>query len=157
MLAHSLTRAAITWGLRRWRRAMARYLSARGSYLLALSCEDAAWAERAMQAPFWALADWGVGAQNSSGYGILREAPAGPPLPQDPLAGEFVKLARREMQQGRSRIVAAVRAIENLEERAAVRLVLLERIRALDLEDWMQQRWRGCGDNAAFRKGTLES
>jgi len=49
------------------------FLSARGSYLVAVRGPSEAWARAALDLLTTALADWGVGAKTSSGYGRLEE------------------------------------------------------------------------------------
>lgn len=52
------------------------FVSAHGSYLLAVAGppEQPAWAERAMQILAWGLAERGIGAKTSSGYGRMQVA-----------------------------------------------------------------------------------
>lgn len=49
------------------------FLSARGSFLVAVRGPDAGWATAALDLLREALADWGIGAKTSSGYGRLHE------------------------------------------------------------------------------------
>ncbi len=48
-----------------------QFLSARGSYLVAISGPTREWADRAMALLTYAAAEWGVGGKTSSGYGRM--------------------------------------------------------------------------------------
>jgi len=64
------------------------FLSAAGSYLIAVAGPDADWAAFALNVLLHALADWGVGGKTSSGYGRLTRTGAdgdtsGPTVPEE--------------------------------------------------------------------------
>ena len=48
------------------------FVRAAGSYLVAVRGHNAAWADFGLQTQIHALAEWGIGAKTSSGYGRLR-------------------------------------------------------------------------------------
>jgi CRISPR-associated protein Cmr6 len=69
------------------------FLSATGKYLVAVQGPNEAWTSLALTILTGALADWGVGAKTSSGYGRL----AAPPPPPDPMAESIRALTPEDL------------------------------------------------------------
>ena len=129
------------------------FLSARGKFLVAMQGPDVAWAKLAFAVLSQALADWGVGAKTSSGYGQLelvedltRDSPATavPAVVSIPAVHPFiVELERIPINQMKQQVPSFIQRAENLNEptRSEVRAAVVRVLRSVPgLWSWAQGR-----------------
>ncbi len=135
------------------------FISARGRFLVAVLGPDAEgqWAEQALMVLERALADWGIGAKTSSGYGRL--VPVGDRMPLSPekaaaqsLANTFVaeitalSVAEIPEQELKARLkdyaTNRLNEIQDEADKTRVRRAVFEKVReAGKLQPWKGEHW----------------
>jgi CRISPR-associated protein Cmr6 len=135
------------------------FISARGRFLVAVRGPDAEgqWAEEALKVLERALADWGIGAKTSSGYGRL--APVGDLLPLSPekeaaqsLVGSIVaeiaalNIAEIPEQELKSRLrdyaTTRLNDVQDAADKTRVRRAVFDKVReAGKLQAWKGEQW----------------
>ncbi|MBI3977284.1 MAG: type III-B CRISPR module RAMP protein Cmr6 [Chloroflexi bacterium] len=144
-------------------------VSARGDYLVAVQGPDRAWADFALKVLDRALADWGIGAKTSSGYGRLEAVPGtalpavaapssqtaiSPPTDQPPRTETVVSVDHPLLAEVRALPAARVKPQANalyvrskvLDEpvRRAVAEALILKLKAVGAlrdQQWAQKPW----------------
>lgn len=114
------------------------FLSARGTYLIAVLGPNVAWAALARDLLQRALAEWGTGGKTSSGYG--RETPL-LPAPNHPLYARFQELAGGNMISKIQPLYLAARLLPQPARQQALLAIRAQLTQVNLLARWANREW----------------